>query len=134
MIEYKGYTATVEYDPDEESFRGRVANVRDVISFYGRSVEDLKRQMKASIDDYLEFCAEQGVEPAKPFSGRFNVRMDPDTHRAVAMAAASSGRSMNDWVVEKLQEATRDEAEAIPPERTRARARRSPSRRSTTRK
>jgi len=108
MIEYKSYTAVVEYEPEEESFHGRVANIRDVITFYGRSVEELKRGMAASIEDYLAFCKQEGLEPAKPYSGRFNVRMDPEMHRAVAMAAASSGKSMNDWVVDALERATHE--------------------------
>jgi predicted HicB family RNase H-like nuclease len=105
MIEYQGYTGVIEYLPEEETFHGSVANIRDVISFYGSSVEELKGAMAQAVDDYLAYCRGRGIAPAKPYSGRFNVRMSPEQHRAVAMAAASSGKSMNDWVVEKLEKA-----------------------------
>jgi predicted HicB family RNase H-like nuclease len=118
MIEYKGYTGVIEYRPEEEAFHGIVANIRDVISFYGTSVEELKEAMAQAVDDYLEYCKGRGIEPAKPYSGRFNVRMSAEQHRAVAMAAASSGKSMNDWVVEKLEQASSSSAEGARPVRT----------------
>ena len=117
MIEYQGYTGVVEYLPEEETFHGRVANIRDVISFYGNSVEELKQAMATAVDDYLAYCSTRGIAPAKPYSGRFNVRMSPEQHRAVAMAAASAGKSMNDWVVEKLERAASSSAEVGRPVR-----------------
>jgi predicted HicB family RNase H-like nuclease len=106
MIEYKGYEATIDFDQDEGLFIGTVANIRDVITFHGKDAATLEREMAVSIDDYLEFCRERSIEPAKPYSGRFNVRIQPDVHRAVALAAASSGQSMNDWVADTLTNAS----------------------------
>jgi predicted HicB family RNase H-like nuclease len=106
MIEYKGYVGAFEYDPDEETFHGRVVNLaKDGITFVGRSVEELKREMAASVDDYLAFCAERGDEPDAPFTGKFLVRGTPDLHRAVALAAARAGKSMNAWVTNTLSSA-----------------------------
>jgi predicted HicB family RNase H-like nuclease len=105
MIEYKGYIGVFEYEPEAEQFAGHVEGIRGSITFYGKSVAELKREMATSIDEYLAFCRERGTEAAKPYSGRFNVRMNPEQHQAVAMAAASSGKSMNDWVVETLEQA-----------------------------
>ena len=105
MIEYRGYTGVFEYDPDIESFHGRVVGLADVISFYGKSINELKSEMATSVDIYLDSCAQDGVDPNRPYSGRFNVRLDPDKHRAVAAVAAAAGRSMNDWVAETLDTA-----------------------------
>lgn len=111
MIEYRGYLGVFEYDPEDESFHGRVVNLsRDGITFVGRSVEELKREMAASVDDYLAFCAERGEEPEKPFGGSFLVRGSPDLHRAVAVAAARANQSMNAWVTEILARAASDSA------------------------
>ena len=44
-------------------------DLRDVITFQGKSVDELEKAFKDSIDDYLEFCEERGEEPDKPFSG-----------------------------------------------------------------
>jgi predicted HicB family RNase H-like nuclease len=105
MIQYKGYTAVIEYLPKEKSLHGRIVDVRDVISFDASSADELEDKMREAVDDYIAFCEEQGIEAAKPFSGRFNVRMTPDMHRAVSTAAEHEGRSMNEWVVDKLSDA-----------------------------
>ncbi|HEX7241844.1 MAG TPA: type II toxin-antitoxin system HicB family antitoxin [Longimicrobiaceae bacterium] len=106
MIEYRGYVGVFEYDPDDELFRGRVVNLgKDGITFAGTSVEELKRELAASVDDYLAWCAERGESPEKPFNGTFLVRSTPELHRAAFIAAARSQKSLNAWVVETLREA-----------------------------
>lgn len=106
MIEHRGYVGVFEYDPDDETFRGRIVNLgKDGITFAGSSVEELKREMAASVDDYLAWCAERGEDPEKPFSGTFLVRAEPEVHRAVAVAAAREGKSINAWVTDALRRA-----------------------------
>jgi predicted HicB family RNase H-like nuclease len=56
----KGYTATVEYDADAEIFHGEVADTRDVITFQGNSIPEMKKALAGSIEDYLAFCREDG--------------------------------------------------------------------------
>ena len=107
MMEYKGYVGTVTYDPVADLFRGEIANVNEVVTFEGESVGDLKRALAQAVDQYLAFCRERGEKPDRPFSGRMLVRMDPQTHRAVAMAAAREGKSLNAWTVEVLERAAR---------------------------
>ena len=66
-----GYQATVEFDEDTGSFHGEVIGLRDVITFQGRSVAELRKAFKESIEDYLAFCKARGEAPQKPFSGQF---------------------------------------------------------------
>jgi predicted HicB family RNase H-like nuclease len=106
MMEYKGYQATVEYDDEADLFHGEVLNTRAVITFQGRSVDDLRRELAESVEDYLEWCAERGKEPEKPYSGRLLVRTTPEIHRAVATAAARERESVNAWVSRTLATAT----------------------------
>jgi predicted HicB family RNase H-like nuclease len=106
MMEYKGYVAKVEFDNEAGIFHGQVLNIRDVITFQGRSVDELRQEFANSVEDYLEFCAERGEAPEKPFSGRFMVRLTPELHRSVAIAASHDGLSINSWVARALQEAT----------------------------
>ncbi len=105
MMDYKGYQATVEFDAESKAFHGEVINIRDVITFRGTSVRELQRELAASVEDYLAFCAERGEDPERPYSGRFLVRVPPEVHRAVAIAAARAGRSLNSWVAERLERA-----------------------------
>jgi predicted HicB family RNase H-like nuclease len=105
-MSYKGYQAVVSYDEEAELFHGDVVDLRDVITFQGKSVGELKTALAESVEDYLAFCKERGEEPEKPFSGQFVVRVDPPLHRAVATAAKRAGVSLNKWVATTLERAT----------------------------
>lgn len=105
MMEYHGYLAHVAFDNDAGLFHGQVLHTRDVITFQGTSVEELRSAFRESVDDYLAFCAQRGEAPDKPCSGRFLVRIDPDLHRRVAIAASLAGESLNAWVSRCLEQA-----------------------------
>lgn len=98
----EGYKAVIEYDPDIEMFRGEFVGLNGGADFYAADIEGLKREGAISLRVFLEMCAEDGVEPCKVFSGRFNVRIPPQLHADMAVAAAAAGKSLNQWVVEAL--------------------------------
>lgn len=102
MIRYKKYVATVEFDDEANIFHGEVINIRDVITFQGKSVKELRKAFKESLEDYLAFCKERNEEPEKPYSGSFIIRLSPKQHRQVSLAAKKSGKSLNTWVAEQL--------------------------------
>jgi len=105
MLTYKGYQGRFEYDPEADLFHGEVLHLADVITFQGRSIDEMKQALADSVDDYLEFCAQKGREPEKPFSGRFNVRLTPELHQLIARKAAADGKSLNLWVADTLTQA-----------------------------
>lgn len=96
--EYKGYTGQVQLDIEAEILHGQIANLRDVVTFQGRSFEELKQAFHDSVDDYLEFCDDLGQEPEKPYSGNFLVRSTPELHRDLSELAMSQGLSLNKLV------------------------------------
>ncbi len=102
-IEYKGYIGTVEYDDEAGIFHGEVINLRDVITFQGECVGELRNALRDSVEDYLEFCAERGEEPEKPFSGNLPLRIDPELHRKIYIEARRQGKSLNRWINEALE-------------------------------
>jgi predicted HicB family RNase H-like nuclease len=104
MLTYKNYVGHVEFDDEAEIFFGEVINTRDVITFQGKSVAELKKAFVDSIEVYLEFCAERNEAPDKPFSGKFNLRLDPEVHRAAYISAKKIGKSLNQWVAELISE------------------------------
>ena len=106
MMEYKGYFATVELDDEANTFHGEVINLRDVITFQGKTVNGLRREFKTSVDDYVAFCAERGEEPEKPYSGKFLVRVEPELHKTITLTARKEGKSLNAWVHDALVEAS----------------------------
>jgi len=104
-MEYKGYYAKVEFDDEANIFHGEVINLRDVITFEGATVDELKKAFQDSVDDYLEFCTKRGEDPDKPYSGRFVVRVEPELHKSIAIEAREKGASINSLVSEALTKA-----------------------------
>lgn len=106
MMEYKGYTAgAITFDDEQAIFHGEVAGLRDVVTFEGRDADELLQAFRDSIDDYLEFCAERGEPPDKPYSGKIMIRSEPELHRRLAQRAAALGVSVNQLVTETLRNA-----------------------------
>lgn len=65
-MNYKGYTAVYEVDDDDGVLHGRVAGIRDVVTFESETLEGLEREFRISVDVYLEWCAECGLVPNRP--------------------------------------------------------------------
>jgi predicted HicB family RNase H-like nuclease len=106
MMEYKGYTAgPIDFDPEENTFSGTVAGLKDVIHFEGSTAKELTRAFRASIDSYLELCAESGQQPDRPFNGKILVRTDAALHRKAAMRAAAEGVSLSQWISRQIEAA-----------------------------
>jgi len=104
-MKYKEYNAKVEFDDGAGVFHGEVLNLRDVITFEGKTVGELRKAFRDSVDDYLDFCKARKEIPEKPFSGKFVLRVDPSLHRAIATKAGLENKSLNAWVQEVLQSA-----------------------------
>ena len=105
---YKGYLAKVTFDDDDDIFHGEVINIRDVVTFQGKSVRELHKAFKDSVEDYLAFCKERGENPDKPFSGNLPLRTTPEDHRAFFLAANKENKSLNSWMVETLKKAVNE--------------------------
>lgn len=102
---YRGYTARIEYDDDDEIFFGRIAGIRDGVSFHSETVAGLKSAFREAVDDYIDTCAKIGKSPQKPYSGNLMLRVDPAVHSRVALAAEVAGKSLNQWGEDVLREA-----------------------------
>jgi predicted HicB family RNase H-like nuclease len=105
-MHYKDYTARVEFDPRDKIFVGRVLGIADSISFHGDTVIELIDDFHAAIDHYLADCAKTSRSPQKPVSGKLMLRIRPEVHAAVSIAAQAAGKSMNQWADEILDQAT----------------------------
>lgn len=104
-MHYKGYSARIEYDAEDEILFGNIAGIRDGVSFHAESVAELKQAFHEAVDDYIATCAKIGKEPQKPYSGKMMFRVDPELHRRAALAAELSGKSLNQWAEDALEEA-----------------------------
>jgi predicted HicB family RNase H-like nuclease len=110
---YKGYYGQAEYDHEAGFFHGEILGTSDVITFQGKTVEELRNAFRGSVDDYLKFCQERGESPQKPCSGKFVVRVSPYSHSKLAALAKVHGKSLNSIVAECLDKAVQ-EAESSP--------------------
>jgi predicted HicB family RNase H-like nuclease len=65
MMEYNSYVAKAEFDPDARILHGEVVGIRDVVTFQGRTVDEVEKAFRGSVDDYLAFCKKRGEQPDK---------------------------------------------------------------------
>ena len=104
MMKYKTYSGKTEYDDEAEIFYGEVIGLRDVVTFKGSSVKELKESFKESIDEYLAFCQRMNKAPDIPASGKLILRLPPELHYRAAVSAKSEGSSLNSWVAEAVKD------------------------------
>jgi len=103
-MHYKGYIGSVEFSEEDGVLHGKVAGIKSLISYEGDSVGKITEDFHNAIDEYLEFCLTNNIEPEKPFKGSFNVRIGEDLHRRSALAAQSKGMSLNSFVEEAIKQ------------------------------
>lgn len=68
---------------------------------------EMKEALKEAVEDYLNWCEKRGKEPRKPLPGKFLVRMTPQEHRLVALAAKAERLSLNEWARKEVLEEAR---------------------------
>lgn len=109
-FDYKGYIGSAEIDVESRILVGKLLFIRDSIGYSATSVEELEAAFREAVDDYLATCAEDGDEPDVPCKGGFNVRIGPERHRLVAIAARREGVGLNEFVCSALDDAIRTHA------------------------
>lgn len=112
-LKYKGYIGSVAYSEPDKVFFGKLEGIDDLVNYEGESVSELTAAFQEAVEDYLAFCDDHGVKPEKSYTGTFNVRIAPDTHRHIANLAAEAGISINAFVKQALAAAVEN-----PPVRT----------------
>jgi predicted HicB family RNase H-like nuclease len=104
IMECDGYKARIEYDPELDQFRGEILAINGAADFYGKNTRELRSEFRKSLSVFLEVCEENGVEPRRAYSGKFNLRVSEELHERIAVRAAAEGVSLNSWVVGVLGE------------------------------
>lgn len=106
-LRYKGYIGSVAYSEPDKVFFGKLEGIDDLVNYEGESVQELTDAFHEAVDDYLIFCEEHNLKPEKSYTGTFNVRIAPDTHRDIANRAAEAGISINAFVKRALSDAVK---------------------------
>ena len=97
-----GYNARIEYDPEIDMFRGEILGLTGGADFYGKNPKELRSEFKKSLTVFLEVCKEKGIDPRRNYSGKFNLRIPPELHEKLAIAAQAEGKSINTLAQEAL--------------------------------
>lgn len=105
-MSHKGYFAKVEFDAEDRIFVGHVIGIRDVVGFHGKSVEELEKSFQEAVNNYLDACNKLDQKPNKPYSGNLMLRIPAEVHAAVAAAAEANGKSINQWAIGVLENAS----------------------------
>ena len=102
-VNVDGYHAKIDYDEETDQFRGEILGLSGGADFYGSSPEELRREFKKSLDVFVEVCKEQGIEPRRQYSGKFNLRIPPELHEKLVLTAEAQGKSLNSLAQEALE-------------------------------
>lgn len=105
IMEIDGHRAVVQFDPETDMFRGEFVGLNGGADFYATTVKNLRVEGRKSLNVFLQMCQESGIEPKKTFSGKFNLRVPPETHEALSLRAAAAGKSLNQFLSEVLDDA-----------------------------
>jgi predicted HicB family RNase H-like nuclease len=105
VMNYKGYTARIEFDERDNVFTGKIIGIADSITFHGETVEELRADFKAAIEHYLADCAATGRKPLRTASGKLMLRVSPEVHAKALATAKTAGKSLNQWAEEVLDKA-----------------------------
>jgi len=104
VMNIDGYSAKIEYDPELDMFRGEILGLNGGADFYGKNPKELRAEFKKSLEVFLAVCREKNLEPRRQFSGKFNLRISPELHEQLAIAAQAEGKSINTLAQEALRE------------------------------
>ena len=103
IMTVNGYHAKIEYDEELDLFRGEILGLNGGADFYGKTPKELRAEFRKSLQVFLQVCEEKGIKPRKHFSGKFNLRISPELHEQLALAAQAEGKSINVLAQEALR-------------------------------
>lgn len=107
-LKYKGYVGSIEFSPEDNLLFGEILGIDGLVNYEGTTMQELTDSFHEAVEDYLAFCKDHNRAPQKSYSGAFNVRVSPATHRQIATRASEAGISINAFVKKALDEAVKE--------------------------
>lgn len=104
ILVYKGYYTRIMYNSGDKVLYGKIEGINDLITFESKDATKIENEFHKAVDEYLQFCKENGKCPDKSYKGTFNVRISPDLHKELAMVAFRNNESLNQTVEKAIQE------------------------------
>lgn len=60
VLKYEGFVTSVHFSTEDDVFHGKLEGVDDLVTFEGRTGDELKSAMEAAVEDYQDICEEIG--------------------------------------------------------------------------
>ena len=64
-LKYKGYVGSIDYSEDDGVLFGEILGIDGLVSYEGKTVEELTQSFHEAVEDYLVFCEEHNRKPQK---------------------------------------------------------------------
>ncbi|RQU97102.1 type II toxin-antitoxin system HicB family antitoxin [Burkholderia cenocepacia] len=113
VFQHRGYTGSCQISEEDECLFGKILFIDDLVSYEGNTVPELRESFQSAVDFYIQQCEQAGIQPNKPMSGSFNVRISPDTHKAACICATKNGQSLNDFVKNAIENAIENHGKQV---------------------
>ena len=123
VLSYKDFIGSVHFSAEDMIFHGKIEGITDLVTFEGKSVNELEKAFHEAVDDYIALCKEAGKEPLKSCKGSFNVRIPYELHIKAVKQATIMGVSLNQLVQRAIEKAVTHEGMQKTTSRKRAKER-----------
>lgn len=101
-LKYKGFCGSMEFSLEDECLVGVVLFIQSKIIYIGDTIAELKTAFEQAVDAYLLHCVEHNIEPEKPCSGTFNIRIGASLHKEAIKYAYEHEISLNEVMVKAV--------------------------------
>lgn len=103
LMNYKGYFGSIDVSTEDKCLFGKLEFINPLVSYQAGTVRELEEEFRASVDDYLGTCAQEGWEPEKPYKGSFNIRIGKDLHKKAVIEAKIRNIKLNELVKNAIE-------------------------------
>lgn len=103
ILKYKDFIGAVNFSAEDEIFFGKIEDIDDLVTFEGNNVKEIKKAFEEAVEDYIELCKINNKPLHKSYKGSFNIRLEPQLHRALALKSIENGISLNQLVKRALE-------------------------------
>jgi len=103
VITYKGFIGSVHFASEDRVFYGKVEGINDLISFEGKTVDELEEGFKYMVDEHIKDCKNNHLPLEKSYKGNLNIRLAPEIHKKAVHNAALKGISLNQYINEAIR-------------------------------
>lgn len=101
-FKYKGFEGSMEFSSEDECLVGEVLFIQSKIIYIGDTFLELKSAFEDAVEAYLMHCKSHNIEPEKPCSGTFNVRIGSSLHKEAIKYAYEHEISLNEVMVKAV--------------------------------